>query len=63
MGREFLNKKDALIQGSLGGTQKMTVINESGLYSLVLSSMRLSSRLKPVANGACEKDAGSVYAQ
>ena len=32
------DKKDALIQGPLGGTQKMTIINESGLYSLVLSS-------------------------
>ena len=26
------DKKDALIQGPLGGTQKTTVINESGLY-------------------------------
>ena len=32
------DKKDALIQGPLGGTQKMTIINESGLYSLILSS-------------------------
>ena len=32
------DKKDALIQGPLGGPQKMTVINESGLYALVLSS-------------------------
>ena len=32
------DKRDALIQGPLGGTQKMTVINESGLYSLILSS-------------------------
>ncbi len=32
------DKKDALIQGDLGGTQEMTVINESGLYSLILSS-------------------------
>jgi len=32
------DKKDALIQGPLGGTQKMTVITESGLYSLILSS-------------------------
>lgn len=32
------DKKDALIQGALGGTQTMTVINESGLYSLILSS-------------------------
>lgn len=32
------DKKDAPIRGDLGGTQKMTVINESGLYSLILSS-------------------------
>lgn len=32
------DKKTAPIQGDLGGTQTMTVINESGLYSLILSS-------------------------
>jgi len=32
------DKKDALIQGDLGGKQKMTVINESGIYSLIMSS-------------------------
>lgn len=32
------DKKDAPIQGTLGGTQNMTIINESGLYSLILSS-------------------------
>ena len=32
------HKKGAPIQGDLGGTQEMTVINESGLYSLILSS-------------------------
>lgn len=32
------DKKDAPIQGDFGGKQKMTVINESGLYSLILSS-------------------------
>lgn len=32
------DKKDAPIQGVLGGTQSMTIINESGLYSLVLLS-------------------------
>lgn len=32
------DKKDAPIQGDLGGTQVMTIINESGLYSLILSS-------------------------
>lgn len=32
------DKKDAPIQGTPGGTQQMTIINESGLYSLVLSS-------------------------
>lgn len=32
------DKKDAPIQGTLGGVQDMTVINESGLYSLILGS-------------------------
>ena len=32
------DKKDAPIQGTLGGTQSMIIINESGLYSLILSS-------------------------
>ena len=32
------DKKNAPIQGNLGGLQEMTIINESGLYSLVLSS-------------------------
>lgn len=32
------DKKDAPIQGDLGGEQNMTIINESGLYSLILSS-------------------------
>lgn len=32
------DKKVAPIQGDLGGTQEMTIINESGLYSLILSS-------------------------
>ena len=32
------DKKDALIQGPLGGKQRTIVINESGLYSLILSS-------------------------
>ena len=32
------DKKDAPIQGDLGGVQNMTIINESGLYSLILSS-------------------------
>ena len=39
------DKKDAPIQGVLGGTQTMTIINESGLYSLILSS-RLPSAKK-----------------
>lgn len=30
--------KGALKQGTLGGEQEMTIINESGLYSLILSS-------------------------
>lgn len=32
------DKKVAPIQGNLGGTQDMTVINESGLYSLIFGS-------------------------
>ena len=32
------DKKEAPVQGNLGGTQLMTIINESGFYSLVLSS-------------------------
>lgn len=32
------DKKEAPIQGTPGGTQSMTIINESGLYSLILSS-------------------------
>ncbi|MDB0581351.1 BRO-N domain-containing protein [Salinicoccus roseus] len=32
------DKKEAPIQGTLGGTQNMTVINESGLYALIFSS-------------------------
>lgn len=32
------DKKGAPIQGYLGGTQEMTIINESGLYSLIFSS-------------------------
>lgn len=32
------DKRVAPIQGDLGGTQEMTIINESGLYSLILSS-------------------------
>ncbi len=39
------DKKGARIQGTLGGTQNMTVINESGLYSLILSS-KLSNAKK-----------------
>lgn len=38
------DKKDAPIQGDLGGTQKMTIINESGLYSLIIGSKLPSAR-------------------
>jgi len=38
------DKKDAPIQGVLGGTQSMTIINESGLYSLILSSKLPSAK-------------------
>lgn len=39
------DKKDAPIQGPLGGTQAMTIINESGLYSLILSSKLPNAKL------------------
>ncbi|PNZ09837.1 BRO family protein [Staphylococcus simiae] len=38
------DKKDAPIQGTPGGTQKMTIINESGLYSLIFSSKLESAK-------------------
>lgn len=38
------DKKDALIQGTLGGTQNMTVINESGLYALIFGSKLESAK-------------------
>ena len=36
--------QDAPIQGGLGGKQKMTIINESGLYSLILKSKLPSAK-------------------
>ena len=38
------DKKDAPIQGDLGGVQQMTIINESGLYSLILGSKLPSAK-------------------
>lgn len=38
------DRKDAPIQGDLGGKQIMTVINESGLYSLILLSKLPSAK-------------------
>lgn len=38
------DKKDAPIQGDLGGIQNMTIINESGLYSLIFSSKLASAK-------------------
>lgn len=38
------DKKEAPIQGDLGGTQQMTIINESGLYSLILKSKLPSAK-------------------
>lgn len=38
------DKKDAPIQGDLGGKQIMTIINESGMYSLILSSKLPSAK-------------------
>ena len=41
---ESEDKKDASIQGDLGGTQKMIINNESGLYSPTLSSKNPSAK-------------------
>ena len=38
------DKKDAPIQGPLGGTQNMTIINESGLYALIFGSKLESAK-------------------
>lgn len=38
------DKKDAPIQGGLGGTQSMTIINESGLYALIFGSKLESAK-------------------
>ena len=38
------DKKDAPIQGNLGGTQNMTIINESGLYALIFGSKLESAK-------------------
>lgn len=38
------DKKDAPIQGDLGGTQLMTIINESGLYALIFGSKLESAK-------------------
>lgn len=38
------DKKDAPIQGDLGGTQQMTIINESGLYALIFGSKLPSAK-------------------
>lgn len=38
------DKKGAPIQGDLGGTQEMTVINESGVYALVFGSKLPSAK-------------------
>lgn len=48
------DKKDAPIQGDLGGTQNMTIINESGLYSLILSSKLPTAKKIRSANGTFE---------
>lgn len=38
------DKKEAPIQGDLGGVQQMTVVNESGLYSLIIRSKLESAK-------------------
>ena len=39
------DKKDAPIQGTLGGTQNMTIINEFGLYALIFGSKLESAKI------------------
>lgn len=38
------DEKDTHIMGTLGGAQKMTIINESGLYSLILTSRKPAAK-------------------
>ena len=38
------DKKDAPIQGDLGGKQQMTIINESGMYALIFGSKLESAK-------------------
>lgn len=38
------DKKDAPVQGAPGGTQQMTIINESGLYALIFGSKLESAK-------------------
>lgn len=38
------DRKDAPIQGALGGTQNTTIINESGVYALIFGSKLKSAR-------------------
>lgn len=38
------DRKDAPIRGDLGGTQQMTIINESGLYALIFGSKLESAK-------------------
>lgn len=40
----YEDKKDAPIQGTQGGTQNMTIINESGLYALIFGSKLESAK-------------------
>ncbi|MGV3043533.1 BRO-N domain-containing protein, partial [Staphylococcus rostri] len=50
---DFEDKKDAPIRGTLGGTQKMTIINESGLYSLIFAAAQQSAN--PVIKETAKK--------
>lgn len=38
------DRKDAPIQGTLGGTQQMSIINESGMYALIFGSKLESAK-------------------
>ncbi len=39
------DEKDVILNDTLGGTQKMSIVNESGLYSLILSSRKPQAKL------------------
>ena len=56
------DKKDAPIQGTLGGVQEMTIINESGLYSLIFGSkLESAKRFKRWVTSDSSSNSLSMY--